>query len=254
MNKKVIERNFSRYAHNYDSYATVQRSVASALLQELKNESFQRILELGCGTGAFTSLLKTRFPEASIIAVDFSAAMIAVAKEKLADSEVEFIVCDAELLNLEGPFDLISSNACFQWFEDPERAILRYKKMLSPEGKICFSIFGPRTFNELNTILNSCFHNISISVDGFIHAEKIKEIMQGYFTAVQVKDLHFSEEFLSLKDLLYKIKYTGTRGEGAVGDVVFNRKALMDLESQYLKQFKKIIASYEVFICQARAG
>lgn len=253
MDKKTIARNFSRYAHLYDRYADVQGAAASELLRSNKNVDFEKILEIGCGTGNYTLLLRERFKKAKIQAVDICDKMISVAREKLINEDVNFIVEDAESLNSKEQFDLITSNAAFQWFEDLEKALLRYRALLKEKGMISFSAFGPLTFSELNSSIKSVLGGAAITVDGFMSKEKVEKMLLRFFKEPRIKEIIFREDFKSLKDLLEKIKYTGTRGSGLGSKIYFSRRVLKEIDRVYLDKFKKITATYQVFFCQGKA-
>ena len=45
--------------------------------------------------------------------MDISERMVELARNKLADKKLKFINADAQNLNLNEKFDLITSNACF---------------------------------------------------------------------------------------------------------------------------------------------
>ena len=252
MDKKTIARNFSRYAHSYDKHADVQRQVAVCLLSQFNGSAFERILELGCGTGNYTSILQERFKHAKIRAVDISKEMIKVARAKLKDNDIEFSVRDAERIGPREKYDLITSNACLQWFENLDKALSRYKNMLNKGGVISFSVFGQRTFYELNSVLKSVSPEASISVDGFTGRKDLEKILSGNFKKVMIKEIRLRQEFAHLKDLLTKIKYTGTRGEGLSEKIRFSRGILEELNKAYLKRFHKITATYQAFLCQAK--
>ena len=161
--KEIIKRNFSRYARYYDNYSKIQDISGIGLLSELKSDGFRNILDVGCGTGNYTGLLRERFPFAKIKAIDISGEMIEIAREKLQNKAIEFMIKDAEKIDSIGiadpeeSFDLISSNVSFQWFADLEKALLNYKRLLKPGGTILFSTFGPLTFYELNNSLKDLF-------------------------------------------------------------------------------------------------
>ncbi len=83
MDKKTLARNFSRCASVYDKHANIQRRAASELMEELPRSDFTSILEIGCGTGGYTRLLRERFKYAAITSVDIAEKMVAVARQKL---------------------------------------------------------------------------------------------------------------------------------------------------------------------------
>jgi malonyl-CoA O-methyltransferase len=249
MDKKTIVKNFSRYAHMYDRYSNVQRKAAFELLNMIKKDRFTKIMDLGCGTGNYTRLLREKFKKAEIKAIDISDKMIEVASDKLRDKDIEFIVKDAENINLDEKFDLITSNACFQWFKDMEKTLLKYRDMLKKDGIILFSAFGPLTFQELNFALGSILKDNSIASAGFIPLEKTKRILHDNFKETGLKEIRYEESFTSLIDLLNKIKYTGARGDGLGSKISLDRETLKEIERAYLDKFHKIKATYQVFFC-----
>lgn len=249
MDKETIIKNFSRYAYFYDKYADVQRSAARVLLKEIKEDNFNKILEIGCGTGNYTLLLRKRFSGARLKAIDISGKMIEVASKKLKDSDVEFTIADGQDLDLDEEFGLITSNACFQWFEDLEKPLIKYKSLLKKGGAVSFSIFGPSTFWELGVSLKYLLKGASIDAANFITKEKIEMVLRKNFKKVRIRETKYKEYFSKLKDLLDKIRYSGIRGEGANGKISFTRKLLNELEGVYLNKFSAIKATYQIFFC-----
>lgn len=153
IDKKKLERRFSRNAKTYDDYAVVQKEMSHKLISIIKTQSPKRILEIGCGTGYLTNLIAREYPDAEIIAIDLAPGMIDVAKARLSDNNldqnIEFKCADAEADFPEGPFDLIISNATFQWFNHPDLMAIKILNSLSKDGQCLFSTFGSQTFNEL---------------------------------------------------------------------------------------------------------
>lgn len=250
MDKETVIRNFSRYAIFYDRYANIQRQTAWELLGEIKEKKISKILEIGCGTGNYTLLLRDKYKNAELKAIDISKEMIEVAKEKLKDRVVEFIVADAERKDLDESFDLITSNACFQWFEDLEGSLLKYKNLLNKKGVISFSIFGPLTFWELDSSLKDISGKISIEAARFKTPNQIKRILKINFKKIKIKETRYEESFPRLIDLFNKIKYTGIRGDGLGAKIYFGRRFLSKLEDTYLNKFTRIKATYQVFFYQ----
>lgn len=250
--KKTLIRNFSRYAHLYDKYANIQRMIACELIKKVPSDSVTNILEIGCGTGNYTHLLRKRFKCARVKALDISNRMVEIAKRKLQDKGIEFIVGDGEFIELDGEFNLITSNAAFQWFEDLNRALLNYRDMLIKKGIIAFSIFGPETFWELNESLREILDKPgTLSADNFLEKDRLERILKAYFMKASVKEMIIKEEYPSLMKLLSKIKYTGVRGDGLNGSFLWNRTLLNNVEDAYRTRFGGIEATYQIFLCKA---
>ena len=112
-------------------------------------EDFDSILEIGCGTGYFTYLLRRAFPKARITALDLTPAILQAARTRLAGAEgIEWLVADGER-ELPGRFDLITASSVFQWFSQPRQACRLFWEHLNPGGLIAFTSLGPMTFQEL---------------------------------------------------------------------------------------------------------
>lgn len=82
------------------------------------------ILELGCGPGNVTSLLKSRFPESRIIALDLAPQMIEIARKSTPD--VDFRVMDVRNITIiPEKFDAIMCSFCLPFLSksDAERLI-----------------------------------------------------------------------------------------------------------------------------------
>ncbi|MBL7068374.1 MAG: malonyl-ACP O-methyltransferase BioC [Candidatus Omnitrophica bacterium] len=248
MDKEAIKKNFSRYARSYDTYSTVQDHCAAGLIAKIKSNGFRKILDIGCGTGNYTRLLKERYPQASIKAVDISEEMVDVAREKLDGQRVDFLVRDAEAIDLDDEFDLISSNVSFQWFEDLKDPLSRYSGLLKESGIIAFSQFGPKTFYELNSSLRILFgKDVSISAYNFVEKDEIETLLKRHFKMVEAAEEIYRESHNSLRELLTKIRYTGTRGRGLNNGNLWTPKVINNLEDIYRERFKGITATYQVF-------
>lgn len=155
INKKIMQQHFSRNAVRYDTYATVQKQMAQELdiLLAEDEEGLEPkglILDVGCGTGGMLAYLTRHFPVARIVAMDIASGMIAVARRKVLSPQISFVCGDIETLELEQKFDLIVSNATFQWFNAPGATLQKLYRCLNPGGRIAFATFGPATFQELH--------------------------------------------------------------------------------------------------------
>ena len=252
--KDAVTRNFSRYAGLYDRYSAVQDYLGAELISSINADCADRILDIGCGTGNYTRLLRSKFPRAAIMAVDICGKMIEVAKIKLKHTNIDFLAIDAEAMKLSCDFDLITSNACFQWLGDLDSAISNFRNMLNNKGIILFSIFGPETFTELSRALKQLYkREITIASKNFVDAEAVEKILKNNFSNVTVENHIFKKSYSSLLELLRTIKYTGTQGAGLNGKAL-NRDSIGQLEKIYKNQFGEITATYQVFYCKAEKG
>jgi malonyl-CoA O-methyltransferase len=254
--KAVIENNFSKSAYRYDEHAAIQRFVAGRLIEELPDNRFDSILEIGCGTGVYTCFLNMRFKHSNIKALDISEKMVEIAREKIRTKNVVFEIGDAEKIPVAEEYDLITSNSTFHWFESIENALLKYSGILNKGGWFVFSVFGPSTFAELAASLRKIVKekDISVASSDFLEKEKLARLLTKFFTQVSIKELLVEREYPSTTDLLKEIKYTGTQGCAARGDFIWTHGLLDRLEDVYRNDNKgRIIATYQIFLCKARS-
>jgi len=90
------------------------------LVQRIQIEP-RRIVDLGCGPGNSTAVLRARWPEAQVTAVDGSAEMLEQARVN--DAAVEWVEGDISVWRpVEAP-DLIFTNAALQWVGNHEELL-----------------------------------------------------------------------------------------------------------------------------------
>ncbi len=253
LDKRTVVNNFSRYASSYDQYSDVQNETARMLARILPKEGVTNILEIGCGTGNYTSVLKGIFKDANIKAIDISESMVKAARQKLKGEKVAFEVGDVEEIELGGEYDLITSNAAFHWLGDLDGVIKKTKSSLEKDGALIFSAFGPKTFLELKASLHSAIGcTIAFTPDAFLCKSDIESVLLKYFKRVKITERLIRESYSSLRDLLNKIKYSGTRGSGANIGRAWSPGLLKKIEDNYMERFGSIEATYQVFFCEAR--
>lgn len=109
-------------------------------------ENPKKILDVGCGPGNSTRVLKQRFPLAYILGVDNSPNMIETACRDFQD--MDFKLCDVsrDLTNLDGDFDIVFSNACIQWIPNHATLIRSLMELLRPGGVLAVQI--PMNYEE----------------------------------------------------------------------------------------------------------
>jgi len=100
---------FSQYAHFYDLlYCSKNYKFEfENLVKRIPQDGIKNVLELGCGTGKYSSLAAKLFED--VTAVDLSPDMIRLAKTKNNKPNIQYLVSDIRLLDLDETYDLIFS-------------------------------------------------------------------------------------------------------------------------------------------------
>ena len=118
----------------YTRFEDERTRPARELLQRVPLTTARTVVDLGCGPGNSTELLAARFPEAALLGIDSSAAMIAESRKRL--PECRFDKADIEVWRPESPPDLIYANAALQWTKDHETLIPRLFQALAKGGAL----------------------------------------------------------------------------------------------------------------------
>lgn len=109
------------------------------LIARLHGQNPNRILDIGCGPGNSTAVLKERWPLASVVGLDNSPAMLEQARHSR--QGIDFVQADAAAdLSQLGAFDLVLANASLQWIPDHHRLLPRLFRIVSPGGVLAVQI------------------------------------------------------------------------------------------------------------------
>lgn len=109
------------------------------------------IVDLGCGPGHLSEVLRSRWPEAGIVGIDSSPEMIERARHNDVSTGTEYGLDDIATWRPEEPVDLIVSNAAFQWVPDQLEIIPRLREHVAPGGTLAFQV--PNNFGESSHVL-----------------------------------------------------------------------------------------------------
>jgi trans-aconitate 2-methyltransferase len=117
---------------------------AEELLRRVPLVAAERVVDLGCGPGNSTALLRARWPQARLTGVDNSPEMLAAARRAL--PEVEWVEADAAQYRADGPIDVLFANAVFHWLPDHARLFPALLEQLRPGGVLAVQM--PHNYQE----------------------------------------------------------------------------------------------------------
>ena len=205
------------------------------LVSRIDREQPQRILDIGCGPGNSTAVLRNRWTEAEITGLDSSPAMIERARES--GIEADWIIADASTARFPGAWDLIFSNAAYQWIAGQSELFHKLRSNLIPGGVMAAQIplfmempmsriiseeaikprwgfsgdFGRLMIHsreEYYDILSGLFEHVDLWVTDYIHVmeshESIFEMMQSTALKPFLSCLEIEEERAAYKEEILK--------------------------------------------------
>jgi malonyl-CoA O-methyltransferase len=259
--KQGIKRNFARRAQSYDRHACMQRLMAQGLAAgagEVMGRA-RRILEIGCGTGYFTHLLRQANKKAWLVALDLDASLVETARRRLGpDTIVAWLVADGEA-PLRGEYDLIIANAAFQWFTRPAETMAAYYQSLAPGGILAFSTLGPGTFQELAEALAQAASSLNLSNPPKIPAQDFGDrqtwadrLFRAGFGRVHLAREMVTATFSSVPEFLRALQATGATNPRPSP---FSPRLLAKMIAGYQSDYGKtgaIPVSYEMIWAVAR--
>lgn len=131
-------------ASAYHDVADVQLQWGLDLLDRHDWKGDEHVLDAGCGTGRLAHKILDRHPGARVVAVDVESGMAEQARRTLEDHKKRVTVLEGDVtaLPVDGPFDLVVSNAVLHWVHDHERAYQEFHRVLRPGGHLLASYGG----------------------------------------------------------------------------------------------------------------
>lgn len=140
-NAHFIKNLFNSISTNYDKLNDI---MSFGLHRRIKNQVINKIpfnihyspstiLDLCCGTGDITALLKENFSKATVTGIDFSPEMLKVASKK--HSSINFLKADCNNLPFEdSTFDICTISFGLRNVEDIEKVLKEIYRVLKPDG------------------------------------------------------------------------------------------------------------------------
>ena len=133
-------------AQKYQKHADFVSKLGMPVVELLDPKPHETILDLGCGNGTIAHTLNNLCHE--VIGIDFSADMVAAARELGVDA----MVMDGENITLNSTFDAVFSNAALHWMLHPENVLQGVNRVLRDGGRFVGEFGGE---GNVTTILEA---------------------------------------------------------------------------------------------------
>ncbi|MEK5287890.1 class I SAM-dependent methyltransferase [Bacillus sp. EU54] len=163
------------------------------VIEHLQLQGEENILEVGCASGKFLSLLQTNGHKGTLTGFDQSEAMLAEAAKT--NNLIEWKRGDASKLPFEtNCYDLIIARHMLYHVKDVEKTIQGFHKVICPSGTLLAttnsSVTLPRIVEMCNRMLDAFdLPKTTSSVTPFC-LENGKEILQSVFPTVEETVIH----------------------------------------------------------------
>lgn len=124
-------------AASYHRLSSPQFSWGRQVLDRLRLDGGETVMDAGCGTGRLTAGLLERLPRGRVVAVDLSQNMLEEARSHLSPrfgGRVRVVRADLAWLPFDQTFDGVFSTAAFHWVPDHARLFRSLYASLKPGG------------------------------------------------------------------------------------------------------------------------
>lgn len=136
-----------------DHATAMDHMLAPVLDQLLKTAALkagERVLDIGCGSGASTVAISRAVGiSGQALGVDISASLLAAARNQARGIDnIAFVESDAQQASFEGtPYDVALSRFGVMFFDDTTAAFANIRRALAPDGRVVFATWAPMSEN-----------------------------------------------------------------------------------------------------------
>ena len=162
----------------YDSFFKVtmrEELFKRQLITEAEIQSGQRVLDLGCGTGTLTIMIKKAYPSSEVVGIDGDPQILEIARRKAGEAGTSIKFDEGMAYKLpysDNSFDRVFSSLVFHHLtaQDKERTLVEIYRVLKPKGEFHLADFGqPKgAYAKIVSSLMSRFERVDDNIYGRI--------------------------------------------------------------------------------------
>jgi ArsR family transcriptional regulator len=151
---EAAERYFADHAVEWDAIRSLhvdEHEVEAAMKKAIGERPFDAMLDLGTGSGRLLEIFAPLYEHA--VGVDFSTAMLAVARHNLDRAGIRHAqVRYGDIYHLglrRDSFNLVTIHQVLHYLDDPARAVAEAARVLRPGGRLLVVDFAPHALEFL---------------------------------------------------------------------------------------------------------
>ncbi len=125
---------FNRHRKSKWAHGGYWRHDYSYQLAEIEKISPERLIDIGCGPGAFLKLVQDSFPGIQLNALDLSEEMVQETKRRLSDTAVATVGDSEQMPLADAQYQAVTCNMSIHHYPHPQRALNEMHRILTPGG------------------------------------------------------------------------------------------------------------------------
>jgi demethylmenaquinone methyltransferase/2-methoxy-6-polyprenyl-1,4-benzoquinol methylase len=176
MSKQDIITFFDHYAPQWDADMERDEDVINTILDNAGITAGVSVLDIACGTGVLVPDYLAR-GVASVTCVDISPKMIACAREKFTQANVQILCGDVETMTFESLFDCVVIYNAFPHFFHPAQLINKLAGDLTTGGVLTVAHGMSRA--DLQRHHSGSARHVSIDL---MHEDDLEKLFESHFT------------------------------------------------------------------------
>lgn len=209
VDKCLLQQRFASAIGSYNQHALVQKQMAKELrhlAQKYLNMEQDQLMEIGCGTGLLTQEIIQHFSIKSYVGNDLVESLEGDLRKLTAGKVGSFAFWggDAEQLALPSCVSSIWSGATVQWMADLPRFLAKMNRLLSTDGFLVVSSFGPQNYVEIK-------QTAALGIP-YRSADELQKLAAACFDLVAFEEWQQTLHFSSPLEVLRHMQSTGVNG------------------------------------------
>jgi len=144
-------------AEQYAKYSGSQHEWALELIEKLQLQGAEAVLDIGCGHGKVTAAIADNLPKGSVLGIDSSAEMIALARRQFSHyptKKLSFDHLDVRELDAVNRFDVVFSNAALHWITEHGAMLRRVRQAMKKSARLLFQMGGKGNARDVVAVLD----------------------------------------------------------------------------------------------------
>ena len=144
-----------------------ENTFKSKLIESMKSTNPKHILDIGCGTATLSLMMEASFPKACVTGLDGDEKILAIAKDKIKDSQSKVNLVQAMSYSIptsQGLFDAVTSSLMLHHLnaDDKTKTLKEVYRVLQPNGIVAIADWGKPS----NFFMRLVFYIVQL-LDGF---------------------------------------------------------------------------------------
>ncbi|ELW87193.1 MULTISPECIES: malonyl-ACP O-methyltransferase BioC [Acinetobacter] len=229
-----IALRFAQAGQSYPEQAIVQRKIArhlSDLITQYGVGQYDKVFEIGCGSGNLTQLLIQKFNIKDLILNDlYEDVQQHFNFNVISNPQVNWLIGDIEQLEFPKNLNMIASSSALQWVNDLDAIFKQAFHHLTAHAELCFSSFGQHNLREIKSLTGQGLSYLSIED---LQAKLQKNGFEILHLSEQIEQLTFTHP----KQVLQHLKATGVTATAS--SFRWTKQSLMDFYQNY-QQFSYV--------------